>query len=161
MTDVYLALGSNVGDSRTLINNAVKLLSTGLKDIEQAPVYRSSAVGYTDQPDFLNTAIRGRTDLSPNELLKFIKDTEKKVGRVASFRWGPREIDIDIIFYGDQVIISERLVIPHPRFAERDFVLQPLFDLNPSLVDPASRLSIRQLLERLDTHSIKTDSPDG
>ena len=149
MTEVYLALGSNVGDSKANIEQAVQLLSSSIKDIRQAPIYRSKAVGVTDQPDFLNTAISGQTELIPAELLKFIKDVETRIGRIDRGRWQPREIDIDIIFYGSQVIKTHKLTVPHPRFRERDFVLQPLHDLNPNLIDPVTNQAIKQLLADL------------
>jgi len=151
MTEVYLALGSNVGDSRGQIAQAVKLLGDEFSDIKQAPVYASKAIGYTDQPDFLNTAIDGYTGLSPQELIKFITAIEQQIGRTASFRWGPREIDIDIIFYGNLVLKTAGLTIPHPNFCDRDFVLKPLCDLNPNLADPLSKQSIKQLLDQLKT----------
>jgi 2-amino-4-hydroxy-6-hydroxymethyldihydropteridine diphosphokinase len=150
MTTVYLALGSNVGDSAANIAQAIKLLSTSVKQIKQAPIYISRAVGYTDQPDFLNTAISGQTDISPPDLLKFTAEVEQRVGRTASFHWGPREIDIDIIFYGAEVMRTEKLTLPHPHFKERDFVLQPLNDLNPQMTDPASGQTVRQLLATID-----------
>lgn len=149
MMTVYLALGSNVGDSTGHIKQAVDLLDNVLNDMRQAPVYVSKAVGYTDQPDFLNTAVSGQADLEPEALLDRLKEIEQDVGRGASFRWGPREIDIDIILYGDRVLDSQRLVIPHPSFRERDFVLQPLNDLDPSLVDPVSGQTVRQLLDKI------------
>jgi len=148
-TVVFLALGSNVGDSRANINQAVRLLSEKVTNITEAPVYTSKAVGYTDQPDFYNTAVRGDTELTPIELLKFVKDVEAKVGRVVRFRWGPREIDIDIIFYGDQMLDSEVLTIPHPRFAERDFVLKPICDIDQSFIDPLSNKTVGELLKAL------------
>ncbi len=156
METVYLALGSNVGDSRAFIAQAIESLSESLSNIQSAPLYRSKAVGYTDQPDFLNTVVRGQTDLTPLELLKFVKTVEQKTGRVRRFRWGPREIDIDIIFYGDKVIEEEGLTIPHARFRERDFVLRPLCDLNPDAIDPVGKLSARELLNKLpaEQHSI-------
>lgn len=150
MTTVYLALGSNVGDSRANIAHAIKLLATSLTQIKQAPIYTSKAVGYIDQPNFFNTALSGYTDLNPLALLKFISEVELQVGRVASFHWGPREIDIDIIFYGDLVLETKKLTIPHPRFKERDFVLQPLNDLTPSLVDPLTMKTIRSLLTKIE-----------
>ncbi|HSX45892.1 MAG TPA: 2-amino-4-hydroxy-6-hydroxymethyldihydropteridine diphosphokinase [Candidatus Saccharimonadia bacterium] len=146
MTEVYLALGSNVGDSGANIAKAVELLSAKLTNLKMAPLYRSKPAGYTEQPDFLNTAASGQTRLEPQELFEFAKQVEKQVGRIERFRWGPREIDIDIIFYGDRVIKNEKLEIPHPRFAERDFVLQPLADLNPDLKDPRSGQTVSQLL---------------
>lgn len=150
MTTVYLALGSNVGDSRDNIAQAIQLLGSSVKQIKQAPLYTSKAVGYTDQPDFLNTALSGQTDLSPAALLKFTNEVERQVGRTASFHWGPREIDIDIVFYGDQVLQTDKLSLPHPNFSQRDFVLRPLKDLNPQITDPVSGQTISQLLDNLD-----------
>lgn len=149
MITVYLALGSNVGETRGHIEQAIKLLSDILSDIKQAPLYVTKAVGYTNQADFLNTAISGQTSLGPEELLSSIKELEQQLGRVERFRWGPREIDIDIILYGDQVLEAKNLTLPHPAFRERDFVLRPLADLNPSLIDPVTGQTISQLLARL------------
>ncbi|HVS58388.1 MAG TPA: 2-amino-4-hydroxy-6-hydroxymethyldihydropteridine diphosphokinase [Candidatus Saccharimonadales bacterium] len=149
MITVYLALGSNVGDSARYIAKAVELLAAQVHDIEQAPLYVSHAVGYTDQPDFVNTALRGQTNLSPQELLTFVKDIEQHVGRIFRFRWGPREIDIDIILYGDKVVAKENLTIPHARFRERDFVLKPLCDLDPNVKDPITRKTAAELLQAI------------
>lgn len=149
MSTVFLALGSNVGDSGANIRRAVGLLATKIANIQEAPVYTSKAVGYTDQPDFLNTALRGETELSPFELLGFVKDIEQEVGRIHRFRWGPREIDIDIIFYDGQVLATPDLTIPHQRFAERDFVLRPICDIDDVWVDPVSHKSCRELLDTL------------
>jgi 2-amino-4-hydroxy-6-hydroxymethyldihydropteridine diphosphokinase len=151
MTDIYLALGSNMGDSAALIDQAVKLLREKVSDIKQAPLYHSKAYGYTDQPDFFNTALFGQTELGPEELLEFVKEVEREVGRVKRFRWGPREIDIDIIFYGNETIDHPHLHIPHADFANRDFVLKPLCDLNPDFKDPRSKLSMKDLLNKLPT----------
>jgi 2-amino-4-hydroxy-6-hydroxymethyldihydropteridine diphosphokinase len=149
MADVYLALGANVGDPAANIEQAVKLIRDVMNDVKQAPIYRTKPVGYTDQPDFLNTAVMGQTDLSPEDLLKAIKDVERRIGRQQRFRWGPREIDIDIIFYGDRVIDTPKLTIPHSRFRERDFVLRPIADLNPRQIDPISGQTVEQLLNLL------------
>ncbi len=150
MTTVYLALGSNIGDSVGHIKQAIGLLEKVLNDLRQAPVYVSKAVGYTDQPDFLNTAVSGETDLEPESLLDRLMSIEQQVGRRATFHWGPREIDIDIIFYGDRVVETGKLTIPHPSFQDRDFVLQPLSDLDSKLTDPASRQTTQQLLDKID-----------
>jgi 2-amino-4-hydroxy-6-hydroxymethyldihydropteridine diphosphokinase len=157
MAIVYLALGSNVGVGDQQFDAAIKLLSQHVTNITQAPRYSSKAVGFTDQPDFLNTVTRAETELSPEELLNFTQTVEGEVGRVRRFRWGPREIDIDIIFYDDQVITDDNLTIPHPRFAERDFVLKPLCDLDPEFVDPLSKLTVSQLYDKLpdESRSIK------
>ena len=149
MTEVYLSLGSNVGDSRQHIAKAFELLGKHLQNLKQAPLYRSKAVGYTDQPDFLNTAVSGQTMLEPLELFHGVKAIEQQIGRTKTFRWGPREIDIDIIFYGDTVLDSSELTIPHARFRERAFVLQPIHDLNPALIDADSGQTVEQLLKAL------------
>ena len=154
MTTVYLALGSNVGDPARHITKAINLLSAVLHNIKQAPLYSSKPIGFTDQADFLNTAISGQTELSPQELLQAINNVEQQVGRVKRFRWGPREIDIDIIFYGDQLLQTESLTIPHPSFKERDFVLRPLLDLDSKIIDPASHKTIKQLLDNLDASQL-------
>lgn len=149
MTEVYLALGANVGDREANLKQAIKLLKKHLENVQTAPFYNTKAVGYTDQPDFLNTAISGQTEFEPLALLKFVKDIEQEVGRTETFRWGPREIDIDIIFYGDQILETKDFTIPHPRFRERAFVLRPLADLNPDLHDPGSGKTVAQLLDQL------------
>lgn len=158
MTVIYLALGSNVGHSQQHIAKAVELLGARVKNIVQAPLYTSKAVGYTDQPDFYNTALRGETYLSANELLKFVKHVEQEVGRVYRFRWGPREIDIDIIFYGDMIMEKPDLNIPHLRFAERDFVLRPLVDIDSRVIDPRSGRSVGALLAALPADSLSVQS---
>src|SRR5690242_4656468 len=109
MTEAYLALGSNVGDSKAHVAQAVELLGKELHKLKEAPLYRSKAVGYTDQADFINTAVSGQTDLKVEELFKFVKEVEEKIGRQKTFRWGPREIDIDIIFYGDSILETPEL----------------------------------------------------
>lgn len=149
MATVYLALGANVGDCKKSIAQAVQYLEKSVTNIRVAPLYVTKAVGYTDQPDFFNTVLVGQTSLSPEELLVFVKGIEKKVGRVFRFRWGPREIDIDIILYDDLVLDTPTLTIPHPRFSERDFVLKPLSDLAPDVVDPRSKKTIHKLLQQL------------
>ncbi|HEY4964678.1 MAG TPA: 2-amino-4-hydroxy-6-hydroxymethyldihydropteridine diphosphokinase [Candidatus Saccharimonadales bacterium] len=149
MPVIYLALGSNVGDSNKYIDETMGLLKSKLTDIQEAPRYRSKAWGYTEQTDFVNTAIRANTDLKPHALLVFVKATEDEVGRIKRFRWGPREIDIDIIFYENRVVSEPNLHIPHARFKERDFVLKPLNDLSPQMVDPISKKTIATLLSEL------------
>lgn len=149
MAEVYLALGSNVDDCVSHIESAKKLLADKLECVRSAPICTSKAVGYTNQPDFKNTVICGITDMNPTELLDFIKQIETKVGRTKTFRWGPREIDIDIIFYDDIQLLEPSLTIPHPRYTERDFVLKPLCDLNSSLIDPKTGKTVSDLLENL------------
>ncbi len=150
MPIVYLALGSNIGDSISYIKQAIELIGGKARKVQKAPIYRSRAIGYSDQPDFLNTVIRGQTYLKPEALLKFTNEVERKVGRVRRFPLGPREIDIDIILYDELMQETSKLTLPHPRFRERDFVLQPLCDLDANLTDPVSKQTVAQLLANLD-----------
>lgn len=147
MATVYLALGSNVGDSKDFICRAQQQLAQILDQTVSAPLYRSKAFGFQDQADFLNTVVCGQTSLSPKQLLGKVKTIEKQLGRQERFRWGPREIDIDIILYDDYVIEEPELTIPHSGLAERDFVLRPLCDLCGDAVDPRSGNAIKTLLE--------------
>ncbi len=135
MVKIYLALGSNVGDREKNIKKAIYLLSKEIKDIKVASLYETEPVGYVNQPKFINTALEGHTNLSPDELLKFCQDVEKKVGRIYRFKWGPREIDIDILLYGNLKIDKPNLKIPHPLMLERDFVMKPLVELNPNITE--------------------------
>ncbi|WP_456383281.1 2-amino-4-hydroxy-6-hydroxymethyldihydropteridine diphosphokinase [Persephonella sp.] len=154
MEKVFIGLGSNIGDRESFIRRAIEYMSIKITDIKQAPIFISRAVGFTDQPDFYNTVISGYTDMSPEELLTFLKETEQKVGRIKRFRWGPREIDIDILLYGNQVIEENGLVIPHPRLHERDFVLQPMVYLQPDLIHPLLKKTMAELLNNLKDRSI-------
>jgi 2-amino-4-hydroxy-6-hydroxymethyldihydropteridine diphosphokinase len=154
MNEVYLGLGSNVGDRLLNLNKAIELLSEKIQILKKSKIYVSKAVGYTDQPDFYNMVLYGRTDLSPEELFNFIKDVEKNAGRVYRFHWGPREIDIDILFYNDLVYKSDKLNIPHPRLHERDFVLLPLIELNPKLFHPVLNKRVSDLKEFMENSVI-------
>jgi len=154
MNEVYLGLGSNVGDRLLNLNKAIELLSEKIQILKKSKIYISKAVGYTDQPDFYNMVLYGKTDLSPEELFNFIKDVEKNVGRVYRFHWGPREIDIDILFYNDLVYKSDKLDIPHPRLHERDFVLLPLIELNPKLFHPVLNKRVSDLKEFMENSVI-------
>ncbi len=154
MEKIFLGLGSNVGNKRRNIDTAIQMLSNYVKDIKKSYYYLTRAVGYTEQDDFINIAISGYTELTPEALFKRIKEIEKEVGRIERFHWGPREVDIDILFYGDQIITRPELKIPHPRIQERDFVLQPLLDLDPEFIHPVLKKSVKELFEELENFSI-------
>ena len=124
-----LALGSNVGNRRENLVRAVAEIGNFANVIARSHIYETEPSGYADQRDFLNAALLGETVFEPLELLGFCKKTESKLGRIPIFPNGPREIDIDIIFYEGARISSDVLEIPHPRWRERDFVLSPLFDI--------------------------------
>lgn len=146
---ILLGLGANIGDRETNIKKAINLLSIKISNIKLAKIYESKPVGYTKQNNFLNTALVGLTALSPEELIKFVKEVEKGIGRIKRFKWGPREIDIDILFYDNLSYKSIRVEIPHPRLHERDFVLKPLMDLDPDFIHPIFRRKIFQLYAEL------------
>ena len=149
MTDIFLALGSNIDNRKQHIETAIVLLREKVQDITVAPLYETKPRYFEDQQNFLNTVLRGFTDLEPRELLQFTKAVQKEVGRVERFRNGPREIDIDILFYDNVVYKDEELEIPHPRLQERDFVLQPFSDINPDFSHPVLKKTIRELLASL------------
>ena len=126
MIRVFLGIGTNLGDRERNLQDALAILSQKMVILKESSIYQTAPWGYLDQPAFLNQAIEVQTDLSPLNLLGFLKDTEKALGRQANFRYGPRLIDLDILFYGSRVIQTPRLQIPHPRIAQRAFVLVPL-----------------------------------
>ena len=149
MHQIYLALGSNIENRKQHIETAIVLLCEKVRGITIAPLYETKPRYFEDQNNFLNTVLRGYTDLEPRELLQFTKAVQKEVGRVERFRNGPREIDIDILFYDNVVYKDEELEIPHPRLQERDFVLQPFSDINPDFSHPVLKKTIRELLASL------------
>jgi len=152
---VYLALGSNLGDRLANLEAAIIALPPAVKVLERSPVYETAPWGVTSQPDFLNMVLQGETRLAPTALLTCLKRIETDLGRLPSVRYGPRLIDMDILFYDDLVLNIPELVLPHPRLHERAFVLVPLADLAAGLVHPVLRKTIRELLEGIDTTGVK------
>lgn len=144
---VYLALGSNLGDREAYLEAALRgLTRRGMEIVKRAPIYSTEPKEITDQPWFLNTAVSANTPLDPGRLLAACLEIEAESGRTRAGSKGPRTLDIDIIFYGNLIISEPGLIVPHPRFAERRFVLMPLVDLAPEFVDPVSGKTIRRLL---------------
>jgi 2-amino-4-hydroxy-6-hydroxymethyldihydropteridine diphosphokinase len=149
MHRIFLALGSNIEDRKQHIETAIVLLREKVHDIIVAPLYETTPRYFEDQQNFLNTVLSGVTDLEPRELLRFTQAVQQEVGRVERFRNGPREIDIDILFYDNLVYKDEELEIPHPRLQERDFVLQPFSDIDRDFSHPVLEKTIRALLDAL------------
>jgi len=151
---VFLALGSNLGRRHKNLQQAVVAIGEFMTVQAVSPVYETTPWGKTDQPDFLNICLQATTSLEPTALLTACKTAETQLGRQPTERWGPRLIDIDIIFYDDCVLEVEGLTIPHPRLAERAFVLAPLADLAPDFVHPINGRTIRQLLSDIDSATV-------
>jgi 2-amino-4-hydroxy-6-hydroxymethyldihydropteridine diphosphokinase len=151
---VYLALGTNLGERHANLRAAIEALSPDVKVIAESKVYETPPWGYENQPAFLNMAVKCETNLEPESLLKRLKQFEVQLGREQSFRWGPRLIDIDVLFYDDLILESESLIIPHPRLHERAFVLVPLADIAPDFVHPVLKKTIKELLASMDIDDI-------
>ncbi len=136
MNKAYLGLGTNMGDRETYLSSAVNLLDNyeNITVTNKSKIYETKAWGYTDQADFLNMCIEIKTSLNEYELLKVCQEVELKLNRERIIRWGPRTIDVDILFFNDIILNNEDLYIPHPRISERAFVLIPLMDINKNLL---------------------------
>ena len=149
MKTIYLSLGSNIGDRAANLRAAMELLAApDLRILRASPVYETEPVGYPKpQPWFLNLVVEAATELLPMRLLARTAKVERELGRVRTVRNAPRTIDIDILLYGNSVVHTVRLEIPHPRMAERRFVLAPLADLEPELRHPVTHRTVREMLE--------------
>jgi len=151
---VYLALGSNLGDRLANLKRTVAALSPQMEVKAKSHVYETPPWGFADQPKYLNQVIKVNTYLEPEPLLSHIKRLEIALGRKATFRNGPRLIDMDILFYDDLILETPSLVIPHPRLHERGFVLLPLMDIAPDLMHPIKERSVREMLASCDVGGI-------
>jgi len=138
VTRAYVGLGANLGPREVTLLRAVDLLAAvdGVEVVAVSQLRETDPVGIVDQPPFLNGAVAIDTSLAPRALLDVLLETERALGRVRAERWGPRTIDLDLLVYGDQIVDEPGLRVPHPRLAERRFVLEPLADLDPALEIP-------------------------
>lgn len=152
--DIFLAIGTNLGDRLANLRAALHSLPPDVELVAVSRVFETPPWGFADQPAFLNMAVHARTGLSPEALLSKLKQAEVQIGREPGFRWGPRLIDLDILFYDDLVFDSPPLVIPHKRLHERAFVLVPLADVAADFIHPVLGKTVRQLLANVDTSRI-------
>ena len=149
----YLGLGSNLGDRRKNLQDALELLDTlddGVKVLRSSNLYETEPWGLADQPKFLNCVLEIAASVPPERLLELAKQVEQTLGREWSPRYGPRLIDVDVLLYGDAVVEQPDLQVPHPRMEVRAFVLVPLAELADGIVHPVSELSIGQLAAEVD-----------
>lgn len=144
-----IAVGSNLGNRRAFITFAVSRLEEVLTDLRVSPLIETDPVGVGDQPRFLNGAIVGTTSLEPRALLDRLLAIEREAGRVRPFERAPRTLDLDLILYGDRVVHEHGLQVPHPRFRDRLFVLEPLAEIAAEWIDPVTGLAVGELRKRL------------
>jgi 2-amino-4-hydroxy-6-hydroxymethyldihydropteridine diphosphokinase len=146
---VAVALGSNLGDREQHLRDAIAALQRVVSSLQVSSFYDTAPVGVGDQPRFLNAAVTGSTTLTAQALLTTLLDIEARLGRTRPHPGAARTVDLDLILYGDQIIEERDLTVPHPRFRERRFVLEPLVEIAPDRVDPVSGQTVRELMRGL------------
>lgn len=152
---VYFSIGSNIGDRFNNLRRAVAMLQQYMTITTVSPVYVTEPWGETDQPEFLNACVAAVTDLSPVKLLEQVKQIETDMGREPTSHWGPRLIDIDILYYDRLLLNNGELAIPHPHISERAFVLAPLADIIPDYRDPRTGETVQEMLDEVDTAGVE------
>ncbi len=160
MPRVIIGVGSNMGDRLRNCITALREISAFAEILKVSSAYETEPVGNEDQPDFINCAAEIETALPPQDLLKRVREVEEKLGRVRDARWGPRTIDVDLIFYDELTLDTADLKLPHPRAHLRRFVLVPVSEITPGKVHPGCGVTVRELCERLgDGKSVKKVYP--
>lgn len=149
---IFLGLGSNLGDRAKNLKDAIKLI--GLPIVAESAIYETEPVDYLNQPWFLNQVLQCETSFHPLKLLKECQRVENELGRTREISKGPRTIDIDLLFYNDEILSTPELTIPHPGIPQRRFVLIPLNEIAPDFVHPQLNLTVQQLLERCPDNSV-------
>ncbi|WP_101772218.1 2-amino-4-hydroxy-6-hydroxymethyldihydropteridine diphosphokinase [Peptostreptococcus faecalis] len=147
----YLAIGSNLGDKTENLDLVSKEINADeyISEISKSSYIETAPYGVEDQPNFLNGAIKVRTLYTPYELLRFCKSIEKKAKREKTRHWGERTLDVDILMHGNEIIFEDDLKIPHPEMHLRDFVLEPLYEIEPYLIHPIKKESVSELLKKI------------
>ena len=150
MTHIYLSLGTNLGDREQNLRQAIRGLADFMHVTAVSPIYETRPWGpIQDQPNFYNLCVGGETALTPETFLTESKTLEEQIGRVGGTRWGPRLIDIDLLFYGQTIMREELLILPHRQLAQRAFVLVPLADIAPNFAHPQSGETVQEMLAAL------------
>jgi 2-amino-4-hydroxy-6-hydroxymethyldihydropteridine diphosphokinase len=155
LTRVFIGLGSNIEPRFERLQSSIDHLREFGERISSSPVYETAPVGELAQPDFLNAVIEVHTPLGPIDLFHHLKQIEKDLGRKDRPRWHEREIDLDLLFYGDLILESSKLIVPHPESAHRAFVLMPMADLDANFVHPLSNRSVADLLSEVDVSGVR------
>ena len=153
----YIALGSNKGNRQENLKKAVELIESdeNCRVISKSFVYETKPFGYLEQNNFLNAVVSVETDFELKEFFHFLKETEKKLGRTKNEKWGPREIDLDLLFYDELIYSDAELKVPHTGITERDFVIVPFCDISPDFIHPEKKLKISQIdLNKLEKNII-------
>ena len=143
----YIGFGSNIEDRLAFIKNAAEEINNdeNCKILKFSSIYETKPFGEKDQANFLNAVAKVETNLSPHGLFQLIKKIERKLGRKDTYKWGPREIDLDLLFYNDIVFSDEKLTVPHPGIPQRDFVITPLVEIEPMLFHPVLKQKISDI----------------
>ena len=151
MNDVYISLGSNMGDKAETLKQAVQMLQSNpeVDVVNTSSIYETDPVGYTDQDLFLNMVVHVHTTLSALQMLEVCQEIEQELKRERLIRWGPRTIDLDILLYNHDNIETEKLIVPHERMHERAFVLVPLLEVTPNLYSPRTQESYQKMLQKI------------
>ncbi len=158
--EVFISLGTNLGDRESNLRQAQEQMAADVEITVSSSIYETPPWEVVEQPAFFNQVLQGITILTPFRLLTFLKKIERGMGRVKTFRFGPRLIDLDILLYDEHQVCNPRLTIPHPRMCERAFVLVPLAEITPDQLIPGTELTVRQHLAKLDITGItKVDTP--
>lgn len=156
---VIIGLGTNQGERMVNLASACRSLPPKVQVKQLSPIYETRPWGFTDQPNFLNQVVIAQTELTPSDLLAYLKQLEVSLGRIPTFRNGPRVIDLDILFYDDLIYESPTLSIPHPGVTNRAFVLAPLVDIAPDFSHPVSGKTMRELFVEVDSRDVKKIYP--
>ncbi len=154
MLDLVIGLGANLGNRRASLSKAVEMLEQVGRPVGLSRLYESAPVGGPPQPHFLNAAARLHCDREPTEILERLLELERSMGRQRTVPWGPRTLDLDLLWIADRSVNEPQLIVPHPRLTERAFALRPLLDVAPEAVDPRTGERYRAILERIGTEDL-------